>query len=167
MCNRIIWSPKINAMKTKFYLILMLFCAGHVFSLKAKQVVALQQSGDAFLAGLMPSGLRMAQQVPVIRFTCRTGDFLFPIPLPKRLSYLMQAITPILPGQPARPYFQKTWFLQKEPIIPILKDWIWLTDLFLPKITVLMMWLSGAAGLMVRFCFIVVQGVQITRTIHC
>jgi hypothetical protein len=34
-------------MKIKFYLILLLFCAGNVFTLKAQQVVALQQSGDA------------------------------------------------------------------------------------------------------------------------
>ncbi|HDR51333.1 MAG TPA: hypothetical protein ENN90_06895, partial [Mariniphaga anaerophila] len=39
-------------MKIKFYFILFVFCAGHVFTLQAQQVVALQQSGDArFFSG--------------------------------------------------------------------------------------------------------------------
>jgi hypothetical protein len=39
-------------MKIKFYLFLLLFCAGNVFTLKAQQVVALQQSGNArFFSG--------------------------------------------------------------------------------------------------------------------
>ena len=39
-------------MKIKFYLLLFLFCVGHVFTLKAQSVVVLQRSGEThFFSG--------------------------------------------------------------------------------------------------------------------